>query len=299
MCESLCLSSEFVVRNRTTKSLIDKTTLAQNNLRKIMLAASVPLGYAFVSRTALPGEESMQITITVETGSQRGRVFTFAAHDTFLVGRSKHAHFQLPPADLYCLCIHFMVEVNPPHCRLLDLGSNNGTHVNDCRVTTAELKDGDRIRAGRTLLRVSVLDNEPLPTLCQARPRPSISPHLPEPPPAGLGDRIRRRGRPAPSGLRSALSAPSEAVALCPACREQAGAHPQRIPGYTLVRELGRGGMGVVYLALRLHDREAVALKKTTPAVAATRAQIERFCARRRSRRQSASSAHRDVPRSG
>jgi serine/threonine protein kinase len=35
----------------------------------------------------------------------------------------------------------------------------------------------------------------------------------------------------------------------------------QPIPGYQLVRELGRGGMGIVYLAVRGQDRRAVALK--------------------------------------
>src|SRR3954453_333995 len=81
----------------------------------------------------------MHITLTVTKGQGQGRTFTFNGHDTFLVGRSRHAHLQLSPTDRYCSRIHFMVEVNPPSCRLMDMGSNNGTHVNGARVTRAEL----------------------------------------------------------------------------------------------------------------------------------------------------------------
>jgi serine/threonine-protein kinase len=73
-----------------------------------------------------------------------------------LVGRSQHAHFQLPAKDKYFSRIHFMMEVNPPACRLIDMGSHNGTYVNGEKVLTADLNDGDQIRAGHTTLRVQV-----------------------------------------------------------------------------------------------------------------------------------------------
>ncbi len=49
-----------------------------------------------------------------------------------------------------------MMEVNPPECRLIDMGSHNGTFVNGEKIFTADLKDGDQIRAGHTILRVKV-----------------------------------------------------------------------------------------------------------------------------------------------
>jgi eukaryotic-like serine/threonine-protein kinase len=48
------------------------------------------------------------------------------------------------------------MEVNPPQCRLIDMGSHNGTYVNGKQVLAADLKDGDQIRAGHTILRVQV-----------------------------------------------------------------------------------------------------------------------------------------------
>jgi serine/threonine protein kinase len=92
----------------------------------------------------------------VIAGPHKGRAFRFARHDTFLVGRSVHAHFQLPDKDKYFSRVHFMVEVNPPQCRLIDMGSHNGTYVNGSRVFSADLQDGDEIRAGHTILKLSV-----------------------------------------------------------------------------------------------------------------------------------------------
>ena len=98
----------------------------------------------------------MRVFLTVTAGPHKGREFSFDRHDTFLVGRSRHAHFQLPAKDKYFSRIHFMMEVNPPQCRLIDMGSHNGTYVNGTQVLAADLKDGDQIRAGHTILRVEV-----------------------------------------------------------------------------------------------------------------------------------------------
>jgi eukaryotic-like serine/threonine-protein kinase len=195
----------------------------------------------------------MRITLTVTAGPNTGRAFSFARHDTFLVGRSKQAHFQLPPTDRYFSRIHFLVEVNPPHCRLMDMGSFNGTHVNGVRVTSADLHDGDEVRAGHSVLRVSVetgeVGGEPMPPtvpedMCPGPPTPSENKETPPPPyqmhyGATLDD--------------------------------------QPFPGYQVLRELGRGGMGLVSLARRLADGELLALKSITPAVTGSRVQIERF----------------------
>ena len=59
--------------------------------------------------------------------------------------------------------IHFMIEMNPPQCRLIDMGSTNGTRVNGQKVATADLKDGDRITAGETVLVVTVSGGEDRP----------------------------------------------------------------------------------------------------------------------------------------
>src|SRR5215472_14339760 len=107
----------------------------------------------------------MRINLTVTSGPHTGKVFAFEEHDYFLVGRSKRAHFQLPAKDKYFSRIHFMVEMNPPVCRVMDMGSHNGTYLNGRKVEeAADIHDGDRIKAGHTILRVTVQGERPAAT---------------------------------------------------------------------------------------------------------------------------------------
>src|SRR5262249_18300354 len=92
------------------------------------------------------------IVLTVTAGPHAGREFKFEGHDTFLVGRSRHAHLSIK--DRYLSRFHFVVEVNPPRCRLKDLDSNNGTRVNSKPVNSADLREGDEIGAGHRLWRL-------------------------------------------------------------------------------------------------------------------------------------------------
>jgi serine/threonine-protein kinase len=99
----------------------------------------------------------MTILLTVTAGPHAGRTFRFDRHDTFLVGRAPEAHFSLPD-DPYFSRMHFLVEANPPLCRLTDLASRNGTEVNGRKVQSGELRHGDRITSGRTAFEVAVTD---------------------------------------------------------------------------------------------------------------------------------------------
>jgi serine/threonine-protein kinase len=246
----------------------------------------------------------MRIHLVVKEGPHQGQVFSFQGHDTFFVGRSQRAHFRLPAADEFFSRIHFMVEVNPPHCRLLDMGSKNGTCVNGQRVDTADLKDGDLIKAGTTVLRVTLEGGD---STAADEPEHSTASASPERDPFATRTELQARGKSSPDALGTAavpaprppgattvglcpvcfapLATPAlktqrasaQAASLCPACAEQARNLAQPIAGYQLVRELGRGGMGVVYLALRLADRTVVALKTIIPAVTATKPLVERF----------------------
>ena len=60
----------------------------------------------------------MKVTLTVTDGPHAGCEFAFPGRDSFLVGRSKDAHFQLSYDDPYFSRRHFDVGVNPPRCRL-------------------------------------------------------------------------------------------------------------------------------------------------------------------------------------
>ncbi len=210
------------------------------------------------------------VTLTVTEGPHVGRVFTFAGHDTFLAGRSREAHLRLP--DRYFSRVHFMVEVNPPQCRITDLGSHNGTFVNGQKVRSADLRDGDRIRAGHTTLVVTL--NLPDPG---AESGDTLTLATGDSLPAGVGGTT---GAPPGTAHHRDTGPPSGAVRSAwgdTAPPAPANEPRPEVPGYEIVRELGRGGMGVVYLAARQADGAQVALKTVIPAVAVGHRQIERF----------------------
>lgn len=96
----------------------------------------------------------MFVVLKVVTGPRQGEVFRLNRHENFVVGRSRQAHLRFAENDPYFSRMHFMVESNPPACRLVDLGSRNGTLVNGQKVREAELHHGDVIRAGHTTLLV-------------------------------------------------------------------------------------------------------------------------------------------------
>ena len=60
------------------------------------------------------------------------------------------------PEDMALSRDHFMIEINPPQCELRDLGSTNGTFVNNQRVDRVRLVSGDMIAAGQSVFRVGV-----------------------------------------------------------------------------------------------------------------------------------------------
>lgn len=185
----------------------------------------------------------MTVKLVVTAGPHAGKEFDFDGHDTFLVGRSKDAHFQLSRDDPYFSRRHFLVEVNPPRVRVFDLNSRNGIAVNGAKVRTADLNDGDELKAGHTVFRVTVPSAVPDEYVTIAGP---ASPPKPPVTPSATADEPES----VPDGL---------------------------VPGYRLESELGRGGMGIVYRAKRESDGQPVAVKVITPAEGVPRRHVEKF----------------------
>jgi len=156
----------------------------------------------------------------------------------------------------------------------------------------SDLKDGSIIKAGHTIIRVSlddhseekiaqgaaeVLPPEPAPPVA---PRSSVASSIMTVLPADPS----RLPEPAPrccvacaTVFEAASQTKSSFQTVCPACANKIVEHPQPIAGYHLIREIGRGGMGVVYLALRGSDGSITALKTIIPAVVRSSRDIDRF----------------------
>ncbi len=209
----------------------------------------------------------MQIVLTVIEGPHIGKAFAIQEHDHFFVGRATFAHFRLPEKDPYFSRMHFMIEANPPACRLMDLGSTNGTIVNGKMVQTIDLQHGDQIRGGDTVLRVTIKEdpgkedpgNEQPSTFQKA---------------SGSGP------IPAPTQPMPVLVAPAKPT---PPAKEPTPASGPDLPsefaapGYICGSKLGSGGTGVVVRATRQTDGQPVAIKFLRPAVLGNSVDYQRF----------------------
>jgi pSer/pThr/pTyr-binding forkhead associated (FHA) protein len=206
----------------------------------------------------------MRVTLRVLAGPYTGREFTFDQHDTFLIGRADTAHLYLPE-DRFFSRHHCLLEIAPPRCFLRDLGSTNGTFVNGQRVSEAFLTSGDRIQGGQTVLGVEVQSEQPMTVSGEA---PTLTrPTVVTVECANCG----RREQTEASHVGEKMSF------LCEDCREELKRQPQAVPGYEMIKLLGRGGMGSVMLARDEKTGSSVAIKTLLPEVAVTEVSLRRF----------------------
>jgi serine/threonine-protein kinase len=205
----------------------------------------------------------MRVTLRILEGPYRGREFTFDHHDTFLIGRSENAHLYLPD-DRFFSRHHCLLEIAPPRCFLRDLGSTNGTFVNGQKVAEVFLRNGDRIQGGQTVLEVEVAADATETDLAES---------------PTLAGSVMVTVECVNCGRRErAEASPEENLTfICEECREELKQRPQPVPGYEMVKLLGRGGMGCVMLARDESNGQAVAIKTLLPEVAVADKSLKRF----------------------
>jgi serine/threonine-protein kinase len=196
--------------------------------------------------------DALRVTLEILTGPHQGEQFEIDRHQTLLAGRASVAQMRLNK-DPHFSRHHFRLEVSPPRCQLIDLDSMNGTFVNGQRVRQTAIQPGDVISGGETQIRLSVSGTETAssfnePTLIKFA---EVDPQADESPVVMIQD--------------------TQDV--------HAEVTDRRIPGYLVQKELGRGGMGIVYRALQRSSGRILALKVMKPG-AATSAERLRFFVR-------------------
>ena len=207
----------------------------------------------------------MRVILRVLEGPYTGRQFTFDQHDTFLIGRAETAHLYLPE-DKFFSRHHCLLEIAPPRCFLRDLGSTNGTFVNGQRVPETFLHSGDRIQGGQTVLQVEVEADKTATTLDISEAPTITRPIIVTIECVNCGRREETEGLPE-----------EKLTFICEECREELKRRPQPVPGYQMIKLLGRGGMGCVMLAQDEESGRAVAIKTLLPEVAVADQSLRRF----------------------
>ncbi|MFE9695140.1 protein kinase [Micromonospora sp. NPDC005806] len=194
------------------------------------------------------------MTLTVSTPDRPSRSYRLDARSTCLVGRGSDCQVRVSAADTQVSRRHCLFMADPPRLWVRDL-SRNGTFVNGGRVVQEQdLVDGDEVRVGRTVISVSVTGASP-PGVPQCAHCGRISPDGSG---AGGGALVCMACRHKPEAVVRTLLARADAgdpdlALLC---------------GYRVVRELGRGGQGVVYLLCDADGERVVALKTLLAQVA-------------------------------
>jgi len=141
------------------------------------------------------------VLLEVKLGPLSGRKIPLSAGQTILIGRAPDRAQFAVPHDNHMSGIHFAGECGPTGCCVIDKKSTNGTFLNGKRIDQALLSNGDEIRSGQTVFRVTIAADgaigPPASPQPQSGPTPGFSSlHTPTP------------SRPSPGPVMETLPAP-------------------------------------------------------------------------------------------
>lgn len=207
-----------------------------------------------------------KITLTITQGTLSGKQYSFDSRSTCIIGRNHDCNLQLAnEIDMTISRYHCLLDINPPDIRVRDLGSLNGTFVNGKKIgqrkrhQTAQeglklnfpqydLQDGDEIKVGDILFKIAI-------ELEKLQPIKTANPVVEKVKPKNYLNIIQRLLDLAAQGQENL----------------------QSISCYKLVKSLGKGGLGEVFLAENNKLRKFVAIKLMSPAVVAQEEGINKF----------------------
>ena len=208
----------------------------------------------------------MKIECNILTGPLKGQHIAFDQYTKISIGRSPKAYFSLGK-DRQASRFHCIIEIAPPcNCFLRDLNSSNGTFlgrtsdntqdVSFQKVMEVHLQNGDFIKVGESIFQICWEQNkQATQSKCEK---------------CGVAITTEQYAR----GEASLW----EGVHLCAACRGN-GELPvgREIGPFMIVRKLGSGGMGIVYLVQHKATNHFFAIKMLRPNIQPTEDQVKRF----------------------
>ncbi|UUO17176.1 serine/threonine-protein kinase [Dolichospermum heterosporum] len=211
------------------------------------------------------------ITLTITTGKLSGKQYIFDSRTTCLIGRNDDCYLSIPDQfDQRVSRYHCLLDINPPEIRIRDLGSLNGTYINNTKIggrqshqnaeeaaklnfPEYDLQHGDHITVGDTILKITTEIKQAV------NQHPDIkTPRFITPEPKAktkLFDVIQKLIKLAIGGERNLKA----------------------LLNYQIIKSIGKGGFGEVYLAQHSQTGKFVALKVMLPAVAGDENHVQMF----------------------
>ncbi|MDP5016953.1 MAG: serine/threonine-protein kinase [Dolichospermum sp.] len=209
---------------------------------------------------------SSTITLTITQGKLSGQQYIFESRSTFIIGRNDDCNLQIAHnVDMTISRYHCLLDINPPDIRVRDLGSLNGTFVNGKKIGQRQreqpakeaiklnfpeynLQDGDEIQLGDILFKITVevksqLNKTPESPVQEENAKPNFVTIVKKILDLAQGDNTIAQG----------------------------------ISGYNLIKTLGKGAFGEVFLAKHIQTKQLIALKVMLPAVSNQKQGIEMF----------------------
>jgi hypothetical protein len=210
---------------------------------------------------------SPTVTLTITTGKLSGKQYKFDSRSTCIIGRNDDCNLQIADnIDMKVSRYHCLLDINPPEIRIRDLGSLNGTYVNGKIIgqrkadLTAEeakkivfpeydLTNNDQVEIGDIVFQVGIeKEIEKQPTY-----------NLPIPPEEKEQPKFF-------DIIKNLLN-----------LANQGNQNLKVISNYQIIKSLGQGGCGEVFLAQHQKTKNPVALKIMLPAVAAKEQGVRMF----------------------
>ena len=100
----------------------------------------------------------MICVLEIIDGPARGKRIWIKENQCVEIGRVSTADFSIP-SDSHMSRRHLLLETTQNGFRIRDLGSANGTFLNNSRITVQNVTSGDRVRAGMTVFTVSIRED--------------------------------------------------------------------------------------------------------------------------------------------
>jgi serine/threonine protein kinase len=189
-----------------------------------------------------------KVTLTVTQGSLTGQQFVFEERTTGIIGRSRDCHLRLPNDENHLTIsrYHCLLDINPPDIRVRDFGSKNGTCVNGQKIGQRQPNQTPEEGAKLNLPEYDLQEGDEIQ----------------------LGNTVFRV-----SVERDKELEPTQIVVAA----NKGEQNMLAIPGYTVLKLLGKGAFGGVYLARHNQTGNEVALKVMLPEVAVHQWAVDRF----------------------